>query len=231
MEGDMALPQHVQYMEEAFDHLVCYEDGWDQQYWRVGSQTSSCGTAMCYAGWGASIYGYRPVIPDPLKFADMVGDLSDGHYDIEIFALISVPRESAPPNLREVDKRAYFSSWDPDVVAYWQKLMDSVPEDHVVTTVENLASAIFNVQTGDNPNGTLDGNVFEWTNTLSMIRWFIDRARDKDGLEPRDFATEPVMPRIDDGVPVKRHGAVRRRAKAFNKRAALGVIRTVDAGK
>lgn len=216
----MKLPKHVQLMERAFDDIVCHEDAWNQETWRTGSETSSCGTALCFAGWAAAAYGYRPLIADPVSYVNDHG----GDYDDEEITLVSIPESKAPPNIYRVNPATFFDRDDP----VGEKVVKSVPKGHVVTNIPSLADAILNVATRQNPDGTLNYSVFDSNNSLAEIRGYIDQARENDDLPPRDFTTHPVTVRIGKDIAEKYHARINRRAAAFNKRAVKGEIRTSD---
>lgn len=59
--------------EDVFNHIVNFEDAWNQDWWRVEDDESACGTAMCAAGWAGVIVPaitYRFALQDISEDAD-----------------------------------------------------------------------------------------------------------------------------------------------------------------
>lgn len=219
--------QAVRRMESAFDLIVNYEDAWRQDRWRDGSKTSACGTAMCFAGWAVADSPYKPVVPRPLQFAETWDSYQDGNVG-DLMQLAVVPADDPLASSFHRDWDVDDLTWNARFRKAVRRLWPTKKSGDVVVQIGELAENLLDVKTTRNRGGILSEYAFESHNSLRGIRSYIDEARKRAGLKPRNFAREPVNLRLDNYVPAALHDTIRQRVADFNERARAGVICTED---
>lgn len=216
----LAQIEAIANMERAFDLIVNYEFAWDQDHWRMATQETACGTALCFAGWATSAK-YEPLISQPRQLAEQVGGWNTMEDEVSesLWSYIVVP-EGDPfydPRGSRVDYILDNWTFGPTQAALREKLAGKGVAQ--VIEVSALANKILDVASDNNADGILHASVFDGGNSLATIRAHIDSARERAGMDRRDFTTEPVTLTFDEWVPEETRPEQAERVLAFNRRA------------
>lgn len=212
----------VRNMERAFDLIVNYEFAWDQDHWRIATNETACGTALCFAGWATSAL-YEPLISQPRELAEKVGGWATMEDEVSesLWSYIVVPEGDPlhdPASTSTVDYMV--SNWSYGMTQAELKEKYTGRGTGQVIEVSALANKLLDVRRSANPEGILSATVFDGGNSLDTIRGFIDSARAEAGMTERDFNAEPVTLTFDEWVPAESRPEQAERVAAFNQRAS-----------
>lgn len=241
MPTSLSTRSAINRMESVFDLLVNFEDAHDQAFWRKASTASSCGTALCFAGWVAWDSPYEYVIQDLVAFLQETNareEEEDEYYDSEglLYSVVAIP----PGDVLQKSKLAtddiddFFKYQGGSVYSAFNTLAGRFPAGTKFMGAGALSAELLHTEASPNVHTyrqdpilsrpLISHKIYNYANSLKDLRYYIDDARRMAGMEPRDFERNPVKVRVDSTTPKKLVPTVHERVAKFNEAAARGVI-------